>query len=255
MINFLKKKREPELPTLLPSIGDGARVYAIGDVHGRADLFLELLERIDADNRARRELPTQLILLGDLVDRGRQSAQVVGYALDMARRDAPARFLKGNHEEVFVKAARGDDQATRFLCRFGGRETIMSYGLAEADYAAMDFTEITHWMLDNIPREHVDFLDGFEDMIEIGDYLFVHAGIRPDVPLDAQKPRDLRWIRDEFLSHAGPLGKIVVHGHTITNDVDEQVNRIGIDTGAYQSGRLTAIGLEGTNRWYLATGG
>jgi serine/threonine protein phosphatase 1 len=110
-------------------------------------------------------------------------------------------------------------------------------------------------MLYNVPRDHVDFLDGFEDMIEIGDYLFVHAGIRPDVPLDAQKPKDLRWIRDEFLSHAGPLGKVVVHGHTITNDVDEQVNRIGIDTGAYQSGRLTAIGLEGESRWYLATGG
>lgn len=256
MIGFLKKKkRDVEIVEALPpSVGEAKRVYAIGDIHGRADLFLELLEQIDTDNRARPEKPTQLILLGDLIDRGMQSAQVVAAALDMVERGAPARFLKGNHEEVFVKAARGDEQATRFLCRFGGRETLLSYGLSEADYAVMDFAEITQWMVDHVPRAHVDFLDGFEDMVEAGDYVFVHAGVRPDTPLDAQKPKDLRWIRDEFLSHEGPLARIVVHGHTITDRVDERTNRIGIDTGAYQSGRLTAIGLDGASRWYLSTG-
>ena len=109
------------------------------------------------------------------------------------------------------------------------------------------------WMLNNVPRNHVDFLDGFEDLIEAGDYVFVHAGIKPKVTLANQKPEDLRWIREEFLSWRQPHEKIVIHGHTIMLEVDEHPNRIGIDTGAYNSGRLTAIGLEGTQRWYLAT--
>jgi serine/threonine protein phosphatase 1 len=254
MLGFLKKRREAVSEALPASIGEQRRVYAIGDIHGRADLLVEILEAIFADNAARSPLHCQIIFLGDLVDRGHQSAQVVMCAMEMARRGAPVRFLKGNHEEVFVRAARGDVKMTRFFCRIGGRETILSYGLPEADYAAMDFTQLAAWMLENIPREHVDFVDGFEDMVDIGDYLFVHAGIRPDVPLDAQQPSDLRWIRDEFLSFREPLGRVVVHGHTITPAVDQRSNRIGIDTGAFQSGRLTAIGLEGTERWFLSTG-
>lgn len=252
MLKFLKKKQD-SAPPEDASIGDDHRIYAIGDIHGRADLLVELLERINADHLAREPKPRQIILLGDLVDRGRQSAQVVTCALKLAEGGIPVRFLKGNHEEVFIHAARGDEKAMRFFCRIGGRETIISYGLSDADYGAMDFAQLTRWTLENVPREHVDFLDGFEDMIEIGDYLFVHAGIRPDVPLDEQKPKDLRWIRDDFLSFKDPLGKVVVHGHTITDGVDEQVNRIGIDTGAYQSGVLTAIGLQGSDRWYIST--
>lgn len=235
------------------SVGADRRVYAIGDIHGRADLFDDLLGQIDRDDRARGPSNSELVLLGDLIDRGPQSAQVVARAMEMANSGMPIRMLKGNHEEVFIMAARGDIKATRFFCRIGGIETILSYGLSQAEYAAMDFQELNQWLLNHIPRDHVDFLDGFEDMIEIGDYLFVHAGIRPDVPLDQQKPSDLRWIREEFLSHKADLGKVVVHGHTITEDVDEQGNRIGIDTGAYNSGKLTAIGLEGVERWYLST--
>lgn len=254
MLSFLKKKREPTFAPIPASVGEDRRVYAIGDIHGRDDLFEQLLEQIERDDADRSPLPSQIILLGDLIDRGLESAQVVARALDMAERGTPIRFLKGNHEEVFVRAARGDVQSTRFFCRIGGHETILSYGLAQDDYAAMDFEALTEWMLVHVPRAHVEFVEAFEDMIEIGDYLFVHAGIRPDVPLDAQKPSDLRWIRDEFLSHRRPLDRFVVHGHTITPEVDEQSNRIGIDTGAYHSGRLTAIGLQGTERWYLSTG-
>jgi serine/threonine protein phosphatase 1 len=255
MISFLRKKPEAPLDeSVSASVGDTHRVYAIGDVHGRADLLVQVLEGIYLDNAARPSKPCKLIMLGDLVDRGRQSEQVVACAMEMARRGAPISFLKGNHEEVFIRAARGDVKACRFFCRIGGRETILSYGLSEADYASMDFEELTHWMVENVPPEHIDFLDAFEDMIEVGDYLFVHAGIRPDVPLDQQKVSDLRWIREDFLNCRAPLGKFVIHGHTITDGVDEQVNRIGIDTGAYQSGKLTAIGLEGTERWYITTG-
>ncbi len=237
-----------------PSVGSDQRIYAIGDIHGRADLFAQLLDMIGADNGARDHLPSQIILLGDLIDRGPHSRQVIEGAMRMAHSDAPIRFLKGNHEEVFVAAARGDSQALRFFCRIGGRETILSYGLEEEDYDRMDIRALSDWVMHAIPRDHVDFIDGFEDMIEAGDYLFVHAGIRPDVPLADQKPRDLRWIRQKFLHHKAHHGKVVVHGHTITGDVDEQVNRIGIDTGAYRSGMLTAIGLEGVDRWYLSTG-
>src|SRR3546814_1113564 len=116
---------------------------------------------------------------------------------------------------------------------------MFSYGLSEAELDQLDFEELTDWLLNHVPRAHVDFLDGFEDMVEIGDYAFVHAGIKPGVPLAEQKPEDLRWIRDEFLSsRKSHEGKIVVHGHTIMLEVDEHPNRIGIDTGAYHSGRL-----------------
>jgi serine/threonine protein phosphatase 1 len=254
MLNFLRKRREiaPELPDF--SVGEARRVYAIGDVHGRADLMVDLIGAIMADNAARAPLPYQIIMLGDLIDRGGQSAQVIDCAMAMARSGAAIRFLKGNHEEVFLQAACGDKKAVRFFRRIGGRETMLSYGLAEIDYASMDVDELTDWMLQNVPRAHVDFVDGFEDMIEIDDYLFVHAGIRPAVPLEEQNPKDLHWIREEFLTCRQPLpGRMVIHGHTITENVDERTNRIGIDTGAYLSNKLTAIGLEGTDRWFLST--
>lgn len=254
---FSRKKKAAEAPSQ-PSVGEGQRYYAIGDIHGRLDLLDQLLDRIINDSKARGEAESHLILLGDLVDRGPDSAGVVRRAMELANADEGSeggtiRFIKGNHEEVFIEAARGDPQSTRFLNRFGGRETILSYGLTAEEYEALDFEDMTDWMLNNIPRSHVDFLDDFEDMIEVGDYVFVHAGIKPQVPLTDQKTEDLRWIREEFLSWRQPHEKIVVHGHTIMLEVDEHPNRIGIDTGAYHSGRLTAIGLEGTQRWYLST--
>src|SRR3546814_1034969 len=139
-----------------------------------------------------------IILLGELIDRGPNAAGIVQRAADLAEATGAVRFLKGNHEEVFLQAAKGDVQATRFLFRFGGRETVFSYGLSEAELDQLDFEELTDWLLNHVPRAHVDFLDGFEDMVEIGDYAFVHAGIKPGVPLAEQKPEDLRWIRDEL---------------------------------------------------------
>lgn len=235
------------------SIGDDRRVYAIGDIHGRADLLADLLRRIDADDAGRDPCPTELILLGDLIDRGPQSRQVVEHALHLTQSGAPIRCLTGNHEEVFLSAAQGDIAAVRFFCRIGGQETLMSYGLGEADIAAMDAEAICAWMLEHIPRSHVDFVGGFTDMIEIGDYAFVHAGVRPGVALDEQTPADLRWIRNVFLTSDAAFGKVVIHGHTITQDVADHPNRIGIDTGAYKSGRLTAIGLQGSDHWFLST--
>jgi serine/threonine protein phosphatase 1 len=104
-----------------------------------------------------------------------------------------------------------------------------------------------------VPPAHIAFLRAFEHWIEAGDYLFVHAGLRPGVALEEQKTADLRWIRDDFLNHRASFGKVVVHGHSITDEIDERTNRIGIDTGAFASGKLTAIGLDGDERWYLST--
>ena len=258
MLRLFRRSAEPDLAEDEPEetrparIGDNRRVYAIGDIHGRLDLLIDLLRRIDNDDADSIPCPAELILLGDLIDRGPDSRQVVEHALLLSQSSA-VRFVKGNHEEIFIRAARGEIAATRFFCRIGGQETLRSYGLSEADYAAMNAEHITDWMLTNIPRAHVDFLDGFADMVEIGDYVFVHAGVRPGVPLHAQEPLDLRWIRADFLKSSEAFGKVVIHGHTITQSVDEHANRIGIDTGAYMSGKLTAIGLQDDERWFLST--
>lgn len=238
----------------LPSIPGGLRVYAVGDIHGRLDLLDALLLEIDADDALRPPAQTHLIFLGDLIDRGPQSAGVVDRVMQLSRSHPRVGLLMGNHEEVFLRALEGDARATKLLARIGGRATMMSYGIAQRDYELLDYADLTALLKARVPEDHVDFLRSFEDHIAIGDYTFVHAGIRPGVPLEAQRASDLRWIRDEFLEHRGSHGTMIVHGHSITEDVDRQVNRIGIDTGAFATGRLTAIGLEGEESWFLSTG-
>ena len=235
-----------------PSIGD-RRVYAIGDVHGRASLLDALLILIAQDDAQRGAMPPHIILLGDLVDRGPSSRQVIDRVMAMGASGGDVRCLKGNHEEIFVLAARGEVRAVPVFRRMEGAATLASYGLDPLLFGVMTDEEVVAWMLNNVPREHVDFLDALPDQVEMDDYLFVHAGIRPGVAIDAQNGADLRWIRREFLDHEGAHPKMVVHGHSITDDVDLHPNRIGIDTGAYYSGRLTAIGLQGTERWFLQT--
>jgi serine/threonine protein phosphatase 1 len=234
-------------------VPDGLRIYAIGDVHGRLDLLDALLFRIEADERSRGGAKTQLIFLGDLVDRGPQSAGVVQRALELKESGRSVRLLMGNHEEVFLKALGGSLEALRFFVKIGGRATILSYGFSEAEYDALDYDELSERLIERVPASHVSFMKSFEDQIAIGDYLFVHAGIRPRVPLKEQTGGDLRWIRSEFLDYRGSHGQIVVHGHTICDEVEERPNRIGIDTGAFASGRLTALALESGERWYLST--
>lgn len=242
-------------PSPLPaSLPQGRRFYAVGDIHGRRDLLDELLARIEDDAAARGPADTLVIFLGDLIDRGPDSRGVVERLMAFRDGPVPSRFLMGNHEEVFLKALKGDLRALRFLIRIGGRETILSYGFSEEEYRALDFEALLARLHRAVPQDHVDFLAGFERWIEAGDYLFVHAGIRPGVALEEQTDADLRWIRDDFLQHREDFGRIVVHGHSIADEVDLRPNRIGIDTGAYASGRLTAIGLEGSERWFLSTG-
>lgn len=254
---LLSKFSKAPVETLCPigTVPDGTRVYAVGDIHGRLDLLDDLLERMEADNAQRGTADTIVIFLGDLIDRGPSSAQVVQRLLELGSGSDRIRFLLGNHEEVFLKALAGEAKALPFFVRIGGKPTILSYGIGEAEYGAVDYPELLEMLRARVPQAHIDFLSAFEDMIVVGDYAFVHAGVRPGVPLDRQEPGNLRWIREEFLNHGAPFEKIIVHGHTIFDEVAESACRIGIDTGAYASGRLTAMGFEGAERWVLQTSG
>lgn len=249
MFGQFRKKIMP--PRITASVPDGLRIYAIGDVHGRADLLDLLLDRIMADDATRGSAQQHIIFLGDLIDRGPESAAVVERAMAVSSAIANTRLLLGNHEEVFMKALSGDEKAMRFFCRIGGRETILSYGMSESDYNRYDYPELIEALQRIVPDSHRQFIGSFEDMVVLGDYAFVHAGIRPEVPLAAQQASDLRWIRDPFINFAPQHDRIVVHGHTITEAIDERTNRIGIDTGAYATGRLSAMAFEGAARWPL----
>jgi serine/threonine protein phosphatase 1 len=231
------------------AIPTGQRVYAVGDIHGRLDLFEALIDAIEADDAASSPAQTTVILLGDLVDRGPDSAGVVARAREW-QGQRPVRILMGNHEEMFLSSFEKAETLKHFL-RFGGKETVLSYGLDRRAYVQASVEEVQAMMHDAVPAEDRAFLESFEDTIAVGDYLFVHAGIAPGVPLEEQRTHDLRWIREPFLSHEEPHGPVVVHGHTIRSEPDDRGNRIGIDTGAYNLGKLTALVLEGTERRYL----
>jgi serine/threonine protein phosphatase 1 len=249
----IRKEEGPVADPFVPSIGEGLRVYAIGDVHGRRDLLAELLDIIIADSIARDPVDyVRLVMLGDLVDRGADSAGVVDMVITMVNRLPGTICLMGNHEEMFLLALRGDPYGLNHFRRLG-RETLQSYGVDGKIIDEGDGDELFKAMSGLVPRAHRDFMSGLPSSAVIGDYLFVHAGIRPGVPLEEQAGRDLRWIRGDFLNSRVAHPHMVVHGHSITEYVDEQPYRIGIDTGAYASGRLTAVGLEGTDRWYLST--
>ncbi len=234
-----------------PAVPPGERVYAIGDIHGRADLFEALIAAIDRDDAASGPAQTTVILLGDLIDRGADSAGVLAAARAWQQRRT-VRILAGNHEEMFLQCFT-DAELMRHFLRFGGRETVLSYRVDPDAFTAADVAEAQALMREAVPEEELDFIRGFEDSIAIGDYLFVHAGIRPGVAIAEQETRDLRWIRGAFTDSRVDHGLLVVHGHTIFEEPDIRPNRIGIDTGAYYSGKLTALRLEGEARALLET--
>jgi serine/threonine protein phosphatase 1 len=236
---------------------EGRRLYAIGDIHGHLNMLEGLLEQIHADDRSRGRSKGEIIFLGDLINRGPQSAQVIDYLIKLKTERPETRFLLGNHEEVFLKALDGSREALRLFDRIGGAETILSYGISPQTYEAADYGELSKMLQSAVPNSHKHFLQSFEDMIVEGDYVFVHAGVRPSIPLDKQKKGDLRWIREDFLReterNAPPAiaGMVVVHGHTISENIVEGPGRIGLDTGAYRSGVLSAMAFEGDKRWII----
>ena len=249
MFGWIKAKE-----AMAPRAPDGWRGYAVGDIHGRVDLLDRLLADIERDNYARKPCRTLIVFLGDLIDRGPTSAEVVERLRTYRRPGVETAFIAGNHEEVLLRLLTGERGLMRHWLKFGGGQCLRSYGLDPVGLDRIGETAALAQLCDAFPPAHEKFLAGFADTVRFGDYLFVHAGIRPLVDLLLQRQADLRWIRDPFLSDATDHGFMVVHGHTISERVVERPNRIGIDTGAYRSGVLSAIGLEGANRWYLDTG-
>lgn len=238
-----------------PSGARGCRAYVIGDIHGRLDLLDRLLGQIHRDLEARPVKKALLVSVGDLVDRGPSSAQVVERLRTYRHPGVRPIFLLGNHEEVLLRILGGDAMPIASWLKFGGAECLASYGVDPASLARSRGADIVAAVQRAVPRAHVEFLESFADTCRFGDYLFVHAGIRPGVELDLQSQSDLRWIRAPFLIDDSDHGMIVVHGHTISERVEERPNRIGIDTGAYRSGILTALAIEGNKRWFLDTAG
>lgn len=249
MLNrFTQWLRSPKAAT----VGD-ERVYAIGDVHGRLDCLKAMTTRIEADIAENPPKNWRIVFLGDLIDRGPDSSGVIDHAMAFgARHQGKIWFISGNHEDMLLRAHDGDGAVAALFYRTGGRETLASYGLTQPEGDRMDRAELVAWMQQYVPQAHIAFLRGFHDWLRIGDYVFVHAGIRPGVPLEDQARADLLWIRSEFLNDQRPHPGIIVHGHSIVPEPERRSNRIAIDTGAFASGMLSALVLEQTAQRFLS---
>ena len=253
MLSFWRKA--PATWQQPPAIPDGHRVYAVGDVHGRDDLLGDLLGQIEADFAAHPVREATIVFLGDLIDRGADSAAVVERLRSYRPVGMRTEYLIGNHEEVLLRILEGEGGLVADWLRFGGAECARSYGLSASRLGKLMQGQAVEALRSAIPPEHQSFLASFADTLRAGDYLFVHAGIRPGVALAEQAQADLRWIRDPFLEHQTRHELMIVHGHTINPQVDERIGRIGIDTGAYKHGVLTALVLEGADRGLLQSTG
>lgn len=233
-----------------PAVPNGARIYAIGDIHGRMDLLERMLARIetDADQQDRNN---SLIFLGDYVDRGPQSKDVVDCLAHLNWPGWDIVYLRGNHDQAVLDFLQ-DANFYRAWREFGAAETLLSYGVKPPRFDDEDaFVEARNDFATKCPPDHLDFLNTLKYFHTIGDYMFVHAGVRPGIALDRQSPEDLMWIREVFLLSDRKLDKIIVHGHTPTERPVRRANRIGVDTGAYATGCLTSVVLEGEDCTFL----
>jgi len=234
-----RKKTKPRLP-------DGVRVYAIGDVHGRADLLQSLLTVIDAD--LARSAPGRAIqvFLGDYVDRGPDSRAVLDLLIERSKSHETV-CLKGNHE-VFLLEVLKDPARLQEWRHYGGLLTLVSYGVTPTmNPSAEQQVELIEGLKRALPPEHLAFLKQLPSSFTCGDFFFVHAGVRPGIALSEQREQDLLWIRDEFLQSKKRFGKYVVHGHTPVRQAELLENRANIDTGAYATGNLTLLSIQGNS--------
>jgi serine/threonine protein phosphatase 1 len=233
-------------------------VYAIGDVHGRLDLLNGLLAEIANDAGLHpRELKRTLVFLGDYIDRGSESRGVLDCLLDDPLPEFAKIYLRGNHEQAMLAFLEGERDCVDWLY-YGGVDTFLSYGVPVPGLPRTDeaVNALRSALLKAVPQRHLDFLGSCRLHYTIGDYLFVHAGVRPGIALERQAPADLIWIRDDFLRSKMPLpGRVVVHGHSICDEPQNSDYRINIDTGAFVSGKLTCVSLRGTERRFLSTSG
>lgn len=243
-----------EIEGVTPYLPADRRVYCIGDIHGRLDLLEELHGMIQKDC-AGFEGAKVVVYLGDYIDRGAQSKQVLALLIEKPLDGFETVHLLGNHEHAMLDFLRNPSGVGAAWLSFGGQVTCMSYGVGLGKVMMnMDLDLLKEELEEKLPQSHLDFLNSMPLSHSEGTYYFVHAGIRPDVPVENQEPGDLLWIREEFTRSRRSHGVIVVHGHTISMEVENLPNRIGIDTGAYQTGMLTALVLEGAEQRLLQTG-
>jgi len=241
------------------SVPDGTLVYAIGDVHGRVDLLQNLLTKVmqDIEGQAKTESgkpqSVQIIFLGDYIDRGFHSREVIDLLLKLDIAGVGFVFLAGNHEDMILKFL--DDPAdSEIWLNTGGLATLASYGVMLAEDAELDaLIHASDELAEKLPAEHKQFLENLPEHHEVGDYVFVHAGLRPMVPLSAQRRSDKLSIRREFTESGFDFGKMIVHGHTGVRTPKVYNNRIAVDTGAFATGHLTAAVLKGAEVTFLST--
>lgn len=223
----------------------GIRIYAIGDIHGRFDLLQEMHRKIGKDLARRQPADWRVIHLGDYVDRGPQSRDVIEFLLERQNLHGPDRIvaLVGNHDQGFLDFMESTEGEMLFA-RFGGDTTAASYGV-DADFTSPATRQKARDDLRYaVPPSHLAFLGSLSRAIDFGDFFFCHAGIRPGLALDAQDPTDLIWIRDEFLDDERLHEKVVVHGHTPVSVAEIRRNRVNLDTRAYATGRMMALVIE-----------
>ena len=236
-------------------VPEGQRVYAVGDIHGRLDLLDRLISTIRAD-AAGTKARVSFVFMGDYVDRGPQAREVIERLIVLQKDETETIFLKGNHEDALLQFLDAPGEMWGDWRRFGGLETLMSYGVDGALLIGprTDPVAIRDDFRRKLPDSHGAFLGALKLSHIAGGYYFVHAGARPGIALEKQLPHDQMWIRDEFMNDPDPgFGKIVVHGHTPSQHPEMTPARIGIDTGAYFTGMLTAAVFEGANVRFLNT--
>lgn len=249
---FGLRRSEPEAPRRRAAVPDGVLLYAVGDIHGQANLLESLLARIRADAESSTHQRRVLLFIGDYVDRGPASRDVVErVAAGFPGFETVA--LKGNHEQMLLDFL-SDPKVWDVYRRLGGSETLLSYGVDRSLIVGVSTSpaKVRDAFLGVLPQNHQDFLRSLALSYDCGDYHFVHAGVRPGVPLHLQSEMDRLWIRDQFLN-AGDVfgGRVIVHGHTPAVKPENLGFRIGIDTGAYMTGRLTAARFEGADIQFL----
>jgi serine/threonine protein phosphatase 1 len=246
---MLYTKQSDPLSATLPK---HHRLYCIGDIHGRIDLLQVLHQKItlDALDFGGSKI---LVYLGDYIDRGMYSKQVIDCLLEDNFPSSQKVFLLGNHEQVLLQfLANKDPLIAHDWFRFGGLSTLVSYGLnIQGVPTTKEITSLWNELKEKLPAKHLAFFEQLALNYEIGDYFFVHAGVKPKVKLNRQRPEDMLWIREEFLNSPIFHGKMIVHGHSVTDAPEVRANRIGIDTGAYISGKLTCAVFEDADFRFL----
>jgi serine/threonine protein phosphatase 1 len=254
MLSRLFGTRRSEVEEARYSVPGATRVYAIGDIHGRADLLRRLHAALREDAKSAPDLRRVAVYLGDYVDRGQESKAVLDLLCHEPLEGFASIHLLGNHEDAMLQFLVDPAIGPSWFAN-GGDATLYSYGIGHPPATGRDerMRLMSEELQDKLPAAHYEFLTKLRLTHAEGDYFFVHAGIRPGRPFEDQEKEDLLWIREEFLRSTARHGKCVVHGHTITPEVDIRPNRVGIDTGAFYTGVLTALVLEGDTRRLIQT--